>query len=80
MSLRTTNRDTGDDASMGSDPGPAPSTPGWVKIFGVAFIVLVLVIAIMIASGHGPGRHMASGGPGAQTPSLSVVDNGVRQS
>jgi hypothetical protein len=53
-------RGAGDD----TDPGPAPSMPRWVKVFGIAFVVLVLVIAVMFASGHGPGRHMAAAGPG----------------
>ena len=55
------------------DLGPAPSTPRWVKVFGIAFLVLVLLFIIMIASGHGPGRHMA--GSGDQRPPASVTEN-----
>lgn len=41
-----------------------PSTPSWVKAFGIAAIVLVLLILILIFVGggkHGPGRHMGAG-------------------
>ncbi len=31
--------------------------PRWVKIFAVAGGVAVLLIVIMLLSGHGPGRH-----------------------
>ena len=41
------------------DPGPAPRTPRWVIVFGVAFLVLVLAFVFMVASGHGPGDHMS---------------------
>ena len=40
---------------------PPPSTPRWVKVFGIITIVVILVVAIMLATGlggpHGPGRH-----------------------
>ena len=38
-------------------------TPLWVKVFGgVALaVVLLFVILLLIGSGHGPGRHAASG-------------------
>jgi hypothetical protein len=32
--------------------------PRWVKGFGIAGIVLLLLIVIMLLSGHGPGDHM----------------------
>ena len=73
------NRGTGDDTGVGPDLGPAPGTPRWVKVFGIAFLVLVLLIVIMIAGGHGPGRHMAGGGLGGQVPLSSVTENSVRQ-
>lgn len=41
-----------------------PSTPRWVKAFGIIGIVLVLLFVIMRLAGgnHGPGRHMPTGG------------------
>jgi hypothetical protein len=37
-------------------------TPRWVKVFGIIVLVLVLLVAIIIATGlggeHGPGRHL----------------------
>ena len=40
---------------------PTYSTPRWVKVFGVAAIVLVLLIAILMPTGeHGPSRHIPS--------------------
>jgi hypothetical protein len=32
-----------------------------VKVFGIVGGVLVLLIIVMLFSGHGPGRHMHSG-------------------
>jgi hypothetical protein len=49
--------DTGDDAGMEPDLGPAPSTPRWLKVFGIAFLVLVLLVAIMMAHGMMAGGH-----------------------
>lgn len=54
-----------------SDGGSPPSTPRWVKVFGIIFIVLVLLVGIIIITGvggpHGPGRHIAT-----PTPTIEV--------
>jgi hypothetical protein len=71
-SPRHPDADHTDDADL----GPAPNTPRWVKVFGIALIVLVLLFIVMIASGHGPGRHMAGLD---RRPPVSVTEN-VRQS
>jgi hypothetical protein len=40
---------------------PTYSTPRWVKAFGIAAIVLLLLIAILMLTGeHGLGRHFPS--------------------
>jgi hypothetical protein len=39
--------------------------PGWVKGFMVVGVVLLLLLVIMLLTGHGPGRHMQGLG---QTP------------
>ncbi len=52
--------DTPDDSSLGSDRGMTPSTPRWVKVFGIiAIVVILLFVMLMLAGGgsHGPGRH-----------------------
>ncbi len=57
-----------------ADPPPYPGAPRWVKVFGIVFIVLVLLfVARMFIGGgkHGPGRHATSGDAG--TPPASVV-------
>ena len=46
-------------AESSSDTG---STPRWVKVFGIIFIVLVLLFAILHLSGGGFGGHTPSGG------------------
>lgn len=50
----------------------APDTPRWVKVFGIIFIVLILlaVVALVTDLGgpHGPDRHRPSGDVG-DTPS-----------
>jgi hypothetical protein len=71
--------DTGDDNGPGPDRASPPGTPRWVKAFGIAFLVLVLLFGIMVASGHGPGRHLSGGGPGDQTPVSSVTENAMQQ-
>ena len=42
---------------------PAPAMPRWVKLFGLAFLLLLVAIAIMmvhgITSGQGPFEHQA---------------------
>lgn len=49
------------------DPAVKPPAPRWVKVFGIIAIVLVLLLAIALATGlggpgrHGPGRHMPGG-------------------
>jgi len=55
----TTHSDGDGETGNGANLGRAPSTPRWVIVFGVAFLVLVLAFAIMAASGHGPGHHMS---------------------
>jgi hypothetical protein len=51
---------TGDETGVGPDRGSPPSTPRWVKVFGITVIVAVvlLIILLLIFGGHGPGRHM----------------------
>lgn len=57
----------GDDAPMGPDPGSPPSTPRWVKVFGIIVIVAVLLVVIILVTGlggpHGPGRHIVTPAP-----------------
>jgi hypothetical protein len=40
------------------DRGSPPSTPGWVKVFGIILIVLVLAVAIMHLTGNNLGGHI----------------------
>ena len=55
----------------GSDRGSPPSTPRWVKVFGIIVIVLVLLFAILHLTGNslgGPGSHRLPGGAGDTPP------------
>jgi hypothetical protein len=73
------DRDTGVGIQVGSDLGPAPSMPLWVKVFGIAFLVLVLLFVVMMASGHGPGRHMPGiSGLGGPVSAASATEYGGR--
>ena len=49
------------EARQGFDFERPPSTPRWVKAFGLAFLVLLLAIAVMvihgIVTGQGPFQH-----------------------
>ena len=51
-------------------------TPRWVKVLGVAGLVIVLLILLMLFGGgqHGPHRHFSGGGPGgaAVWPGISA--------
>jgi len=59
------------------DPGEASSgTPRWVKVFGIIGVVLVLLIVVMLLTGHGPGQHMHSG-LGPYSPSAGVIPPAV---
>jgi hypothetical protein len=70
-------------AGVGPDGGSPPSTPRWVKLFGIVLLVLVLLVAIIMITGvggeHGPGRHMAGSGLGGHTPTSSVTEQVVQQ-
>lgn len=45
-----------------ADPGSYPGTPRWVKAFGAAALIPIVLIVVLVVSGggHGPGRHMSS--------------------
>jgi hypothetical protein len=57
-----------------ADPSPDTAddegTPRWVKVSGIVAAVLVVVLGIMLLTGHGPGRHFshASGDVGGAAP------------
>ncbi len=60
--------ESGDETAVEPDPEIAV-TPRWVKVFGIIFIVVVLLFVILMFAGgrHGPGRHLRPGS--GQTPS-----------
>jgi hypothetical protein len=63
--------DSSDDTGAGPDRGSIPSTPRWVKVFGLIAIVLALFVLFVVLTGiggpHGPGRHMSFGDVGGHT-------------
>jgi hypothetical protein len=65
-----------DVAAVRPDREPTTGPPRWVKVFGLMGLVLVVLIVIMLLTGHGPGRHM-HGGLGGRTPPSSVSERGV---
>lgn len=64
------NSDTDDDTRVRPDSGSPPSTPRWVKVFGIITLVLVLLFVILHLTGRGFGGH---------TPQSSVIEQGVKQ-
>jgi len=62
-----------DDAHKGDGESP-PGAPRWVKAFGIAVLVLVLLAVIIMKMGiggeHGPGRHL--GGSGGHSPLVAL--------
>jgi hypothetical protein len=43
------------------EPIPEEGMPRWVKGFLVVGALLLVVIAVAVLTGHGPGRHLGSG-------------------
>jgi hypothetical protein len=67
-----------DDTGVRPTADRPPSTPRWVKVFGIiALVVVLLVVAMMFIGGgeHGPGRHTPSGDAGGQEPPSSVTED-----
>jgi hypothetical protein len=62
-----------------------PSTPRWVKVFGIIGIALVLLFVILKFTGvggeHGPGRHKTSGSvpTSGETLLASVVEHRLQK-
>ena len=56
--------DTDAHATSKNDGEGAPPAPRWVKAFGIAAIVVAVMLIVMMASGHGgphsPLRHFRS--------------------
>lgn len=50
--------DTAGDTGVGPDRESTAGTPGWVKVFGIALAAVIVLIAVMLLTGHGPGRHL----------------------
>ncbi|MBJ7596704.1 MAG: hypothetical protein DLM67_23440 [Candidatus Nephthysia bennettiae] len=46
------------DREPGLDRESSTGTPRWVKVFAVAFVLVVILMVAMIVGGHGPGQHM----------------------
>ena len=44
-------------AQMGPDRGSTASTPGWVKVFVITSIVLILLFGILHLTGNSPIGH-----------------------
>ena len=62
--------DAGDDAGMEPDRESPPSTPRWVKAFGIIAIVLILALAGLHLTGNAPTHMPGSSGTehGMQAP------------
>lgn len=73
MSDPTTPSNPGGKSVQRVEQSGRPPMPRWVKVSGIIFIaVVLLLIAVAILSGgeHGPGRHAAASGP---VPSQQAV-------
>lgn len=66
------NGDTGEGAGVDPGSGSVTGTPRWVKVAWVIGVVLVLLLVVMLVSGHGPSRHMHGEG-GHHTPVSSIT-------
>jgi hypothetical protein len=54
-----TSQNPGDAADVNAQASPDEhrGMPRWVKVFAVLGIVLVVLVIVMLFTGHGPGRH-----------------------
>lgn len=66
------NRDTENDTAVRPVHRSPPSTPRWVKVFGIIFLILILLIVIMHLAGYGFGGH------GGHTPPANIILYGVQ--
>lgn len=69
------NRPPDPDSDVRPTADRAPSTPRWVKVFGIIAAALVLLIVTMRFMGgeHGIGQHTPSGDAGGQVAPSSVM-------
>lgn len=44
----------------GSTSNNKDGTPRWVKVSGILGAVVVVLVLILLFTGHGPGRHIPS--------------------
>ncbi len=71
---------TDDDSGVRPTADRPPSTPRWVKVFGIIGIVVTLLVVILLVTGrgspggHGPGQHT---GEGDTPPIEQAVQSGV---
>jgi hypothetical protein len=71
--------DADDNTGVRPTENRPPSTPRWVKVFGIIAVVLVLLVVVMMIAGrggeHGPGRHASSGDAGTPPASVATEDH-----
>lgn len=67
MAALPPDRDAADDTDAG--PASPPPAPRWVKAFGAAALVALVLFAIAHLAGRGFGSHTSHGSPaGGATP------------
>jgi hypothetical protein len=77
MAHPTSRDDTGDGIDEQPDRGATYRTPRWVKTFGIALLVLLLLVIVMLASGHSARRHfpgISHAGVAGQVQAISVPE------
>ena len=42
-------------------PESGRRTPRWVKAFAIVAAIFVVLLVVMLLTGHGPGRHLHGG-------------------
>lgn len=58
-------------------PNYAPA-PRWVKVSGAVVAAIVLLMAILMLTGHGPGRHFGAG-PSPMNPASEGASSDVKK-
>lgn len=72
--------DVAADGRAATGPGAAISgAPRWFKVMAVVGAVFLLLVAVLLLSGHGPSRHMHGGAAASAVEGMPTVPDSERR-
>ena len=63
---------------QGARPPKYAPAPRWVKVSGGFVAAIVVLMAILMLTGHGPGRHFGAG-PSPMNPAAEGASSDVKK-